>query len=275
MIHISSDDEDSDVRPQLKNQIKEYWDQGKVATNESVAIYRLLWKAQQPALKRISGAYSSSNTKSKAPIDSEIMSMSWQSFSQTVHANNDFNERCNLLDLVRIEFNRGNAYSTMKIDIQKTIAGLPNNFCNHSGWFGSMKGAGYFKQQINVNNIHLSNALDSIPLDGAVTYEHYNSYISEFIKAFPNGGHGVGIASRLLALKRPDYFLCLTKENETWLCTDFNIKKIMNDKQNRYERYWDEVICRIMDSVWWNEPKPTDNQAIRVWLGRAAMIDAL
>ena len=42
-----------------------------------------------------------------------------------------------------------------------------------------------------------------------------------------------------------------------------------------YDRYWEDIVCRIVDSIWWNESKPTDNEALRVWLGRAAMLDAI
>jgi hypothetical protein len=159
----------------------------------------------------------------------------------------------------------------MDLGLRKTVAGLPNDFNDHWGWFGSMKGAGCFHQAVIENNPHLSAALDLIPLDGGVTREHYNSYVKEFIKAFPDGRHGVGVASRLLALKRPDYFVCLDSKNKAQLCKDFDIKQT----GMTYERYWDDVVCRIVDSVWWREPKPTDRKAIRVWLGRAAMLDAI
>ena len=42
-----------------------------------------------------------------------------------------------------------------------------------------------------------------------------------------------------------------------------------------YNRYWEEIIERITDSVWWNEPRPTEALAGAVWDGRAAMLDAI
>lgn len=42
-----------------------------------------------------------------------------------------------------------------------------------------------------------------------------------------------------------------------------------------YERYWDEVIERIMDSPWWNSPRPNDETEGAVWDGRAAMLDVI
>jgi len=37
----------------------------------------------------------------------------------------------------------------------------------------------------------------------------------------------------------------------------------------------DDVVCRIMDSAWWNSPKPKQNEKEQAWLGRAAMLDAI
>jgi len=42
-----------------------------------------------------------------------------------------------------------------------------------------------------------------------------------------------------------------------------------------YERYWDEIIQRILDSPWWNSEAPNSNDALRVWNGRAAMLDVI
>ena len=272
MLHLSSEDTDTGIQLQLRVQIEEYWKHGEVVTEELVSKYRALWQAQQSNLKRVSGEYFN-GIKSKAPVHSEIMSMSWTSFFNAVQADpyHGFNERCDLLDLVRDEFRRIGHYSDMDRGVRKTIAGLPNDFNAHWGWFGSMRGAGKFHQVVNGNNPHLSAALDLIPMDGALNRVYFDSYIGEFKEAFPDGGDGVGLASRLLALKRPDYFVCLDARNKTQLCKSFGIKQT----GMTYERYYEDIVCRILDSIWWNEPRPNDPIAIRVWMGRAAMLDAI
>lgn len=67
-------------------------------TIKSAKAYRELWKAQQGALRRISGNYSP-NTKSKAPVHTEIMAMPWDVFLARVKDDpyHGFKERCNLL----------------------------------------------------------------------------------------------------------------------------------------------------------------------------------
>lgn len=272
LLHVSDKDSDEKLRAQAENIIAGYWKQGEPVTGREAQRYRDLWKLQQRSLRRISGKYSASS-KGKAPVHTEIMPMSWSVFFKKVQADpyHGFKQRCELLDLVRKAFSTHPSFSDMELGTRKTIAGLPNDLNEHWGWFGSMSGAGCYHQAINDNNVHISNALNIIPLEGVVTSEKYNAYIEEFIQAFPNGRDGVSTASRLLALKRPDQFVCLDSKNKSQLCKDFDINQSGMD----YGHYWDDVVCRIMDSVWWNSPMPSNKQEKRVWLGRAAMLDTI
>lgn len=272
LLHITSNDSSEKFRAEIEQTIYDFWLQGEVVDVEKAKAYRELWKAQQGALRRVSGSYSPT-TKSKPPVHTKIMVMSWDTFLARVKddPHHGFIERCNLLELVRGCFTASKTFGDMELGMRKTIAGLPNTWNEYWGWFGSMKGAGYYHQAINENNEHISSALDEIPLQGIVTRDNYDAYVDEFVRAFPNGRDGISIASRLLALKRPDQFVCLDSKNKTRLCKDFGIKQTGME----YERYWDDVVCRIMDSAWWNSPRPKQKEAGQVWLGRAAMLDAI
>jgi len=273
MILISdSDQAASSLKEDVVTLIDSYWNDARSVSKAAAISYRALWAKQQPTLRRLSGQYGR-NSKSKAPADSAVMAMSWRRFFASVQedAHHGFEERCNLLKLVRTAFETTSHFHEMELGLRKTIAGLPTEFNKHWGWFGSMKGAGYYHQAVNDNNLHISAALDEIPLNGPVSREHYEAYLGEFVQAFPNGRHGVGIASRLLALKRPDYFVCFDSKNKKELCQNFEIKQSGMD----YERYWEEIIERITDSVWWNEPRPRNALAGTLWDGRAAMLDAI
>lgn len=278
LLHVSNKDvyvSNKDAETFLvkaKKIIADYWTQGEILTAHEARRYRGLWKTQQQSLSRISGKYSGTS-KGKAPVHTKIMSMSWSLFFDKVQADphHGFEQRCELLDLIREKFSSHRSFLDMELGVRKTIAGLPNDWNEQWGWFGSMSGAGYYHQAINDNNVHISNALNAIPLEGIVTSENYHSYIDEFVQAFPNGRDGVSTASRLLALKRPDQFVCLDSKNKSQLCKDFGIRQSGMD----YNRYWGDVICRIMDSTWWNSSTPSSTSERRVWLGRAAMLDAI
>jgi len=267
-----SDQAASSLKEDVVRLIDSYWDEARSVSKAAAISYRALWAKQQPALRRLSGQYGQT-AKSKAPADSAVMAMSWPQFLAYVQedAHHGFEKRCDLLKLVRTAFETTGHFREMGLGLRKTIAGLPTDFNEHWGWFGSMSGAGYYHQAVNDNNPHISAALDEIPLNGPVSREHYEAYLAEFVQAFPNGRHGVGIASRLLALKRPDYFVCFDSKNKKELCQDFEIKQTGMD----YERYWEEIIERITDSAWWNEPRPRNALAGTVWDGRAAMLDAI
>ena len=139
-----------------------------------------------------------------------------------------------------------------------------------------MRGAGKFQNVINNNDRHLSQALDRIPASGYISKDMYIKYIDEYLKAFPKGRHGIATATRLLTLKRPDTFVCLTKHNQERLCKDFCIKEHdITTSEKKYEIYWDSIIERIMDSTWWNAPCPNSQIESEVWRARTAFLDSI
>ncbi|SEQ10771.1 HKD family nuclease [Azotobacter beijerinckii] len=273
MVLLSGEGTDySHGKDEILSLIDSYWSISKEINEDDATAYREIWSTKQSDLSRLSGQYGS-RAAAKPPTESSVMSMSWAQYFKEVKSDSyhGFDHRCNLLEFVHRAFLNHPTFESMELTLRKTIAGLPNGLDERWGWFGSMKGAGYYHQAINNNNPYISKALDAIPLHGTVTREQYNNYIKDFIKAFPNGRHGVSIASRLLALKRPDQFICLDSKNRRKLCTDFGIPSSKMD----YDRYWEEVIERIMDTPWWRSRRPIDSQEMQVWDGRAAMLDAI
>jgi HKD family nuclease len=260
------------LKTQTIGLIDSYWSEATQVNKSDALAYREVWQRQQPALRRLSGQYGKSKTR-KSPVSSSVMSMSWKQFLTAVKQDehHGFHERCELLQMIRSEFDQHNNFASMKKELRKTIAGLPNDRDERWAWFGSMKGAGSYFKAVNENNKSISKALDKIPLHGTVSRSQYESYVSEFIKGFPNGRHGIATVSRLLTMKRPDQFVCLDSKNQRELCKDFGIKQTgMN-----YERYWEEIVERIMDSPWWNYPMPNSKKEKIVWDGRAAMLDTI
>lgn len=260
------------MKAQIETLIDGYWQVARAIEKKEVAAYREVWNRKQPALRRLAGLYGSSRP-TKPPTSSTVMSMAWDRYFATIKADpyHGFEERCALLAIVRSAFSEHAAFALMDLPLRKTIAGLPNKQEPRWGWFGSMKGAGYYHQAVNENNKRISLALDAIPLKGVVTRADYDQYIAVLVEAFPNGRHGIAIASRLLAMKRPDQFVCLDSKNRRSLCNDFGITQT----RMTYDRYWDEIIERILDAPWWNSKRPGDQLAAAVWDGRAAMLDAI
>lgn len=72
-------------------------------------------------------------------------------------------------------------------------------------------------------------------------------------------------------MKRPDVFLCVDSKNLDKLAKDVGMVKNGLD----YERYWEEVVLRLMESPWWQSPEPNNSTEKAVWRARAAMLDAI
>ncbi|WBA55416.1 hypothetical protein O7C57_11090 [Providencia sp. 21OH12SH02B-Prov] len=96
-------------------------------------------------------------------------------------------------------------------------------------------------------------------------------YVELFKRAFPEGRDGVGIATRLLSMKRLDQFICYNEQNKKGLAEEFCLSK----RNLNYEEYWDLIIERIMDTPWWNSEWPSSGIERSAWQGRVAMLDVL
>lgn len=276
VVHIKSTDSDSgNIYKTIMDTIEGYWVDAESISQEECHNYKNIWEKNRKKLNSLKEKYGKAK-KSKPLVKSEIFSLSWPEYFEII--NNDefhsFEGRIELLNTAQRYFRENANFSQLDEIQRREIAGIATENQSSSnigwGWFGSMLGAGKFQNRINTNNIFISNALDAIPLQGKIYKSDYNNFVGLFQQAFPNGGSGVAIASRLLAMKRPDYFVCLDKRNRPKLCDEFGISKTVS-----FNEYWDEIIERIIDSVWWSSEKPTNKIEAQAWLGRTAMLDTI
>ena len=207
---------------------------------------------------------------------------SWAEYVRRVKNDpyHSFNGRLAVLQEARRLFSRTDHFSGLDENERRALAGFLGLGKEHSqgkkvvdwGWFGSMKGAGDFKSLILDNNKWISAALDYIPLTGELQEEQYANFIDCFIKAFARKSHkgGVATASRLLAMRRPDTFICINSQNRTLLGADLGFAHSTLD----FDKYWYNVIEPIMESIWWQSDRPSGEDG-KLWDGRAAMLDAI
>lgn len=278
-IHISSSNSGNLSYKDAVDKLKAWYDHyNEFIDDEYLVKYEHLYNKFRKIKEKASGKYGSESKNSI--IKSSIMLMEWDSFYKKICENEESEtiaKRLQILKRARDEFAK-EKFSGMSDDNRKIIAGILVNPQGNEddidyGWFGSMHGCGTFKNRIITKNKYISEALDQIPLSGPLSKKHYTDYITAFLQAYPEGRDGLATATRLLAMKRPDYFVCLNSKNMKELCSDFGIKGLGKN----YSAYWDEIVERIMDSIWWNAPQPPSANAEEygVWLGRAAMLDTL
>lgn len=266
-----------DAPPQLFNDllevIKGYVKDAVKITQEEADRYRRIWQLKKCDLGVVADLFGE-EPATKPSVDSEVMSLGWDGYFAKVKEDqiHGFQERLELLQVVAGYFSAYRSFNDMPLPVRKGIAGLPNKEIPRWGWFGSMKGAMTFGGLINREHKAFSLALDEIPAQGNVIRKHYDAYIAQYLKAFPEGRDGIATATRLLAMKRPDVFLCVDAQNKRRLGKDIGIKRM--DILD-YERYWDEIILRIMQTPWWRSAEPRNPVEKSVWRARSAMLDAI
>ena len=249
-------------------------DSARALTKNELSAYRAMWKRQQRRLESLSGTYTKSTKKKNpktSPLDVPLFVMDWPQYYEIAKDDKGVHTtegRLRVLETAHVFFSNNDRFSDMDDDARRGIAGIYETKEIDWLWFGSMKGHGFFKQAINNNVPQISVALDEIPLTGEVTEDHFDQYLIKIKIAFENVG--VGTATRLLAMKRPDYFVCLDSKNRDKLCEAFKIPKNVG-----LDDYWALVVARLMDSNWWNASEPPDPHQRRIWRGRAAFLDVM
>lgn len=254
--------------------IEGYWKKAVTLSPTDLKAYRETWAKKLPALKEVKGA-----------VEVEpVLNCSWDKYYEMLTYNSErvpdhysIEGRLQVIRSVQGLFAANPHFKDIEPKKRKCIAGTLHyrngvvDGVNYL-WFGSMWGAGMFKGVIKDNNPNISLALDAIPFSGDVSKTDYLS-VERFKKAFPQGRDGLPMASRLLAMKRPDVFVCLDSKNETKLYDSFGISKGV--KRKDYEKYWDSIIVPIMASPWWKSSPPASKVEREVWQARAAFLDCL
>ncbi len=244
---------------------------GKSISPDDLEAYRSIWKRQQKRLGPLSGTYSSTTNSKKpprSPLDVPLFKESWTQYLRLVKEDTEHTTegRLAVLEEASRLFKTHGAFKNMDDDARRGIAGFRRTDEFEWLWFGSMKGAGDFKQAVNQNNPEISAALDHIPLAGEVNRANFEAYVDTFRSAIDRSG--IATATRLLAFKRPDYFVCLDSKNRKQLCEAFDIPQTVD-----LDDYWPKVIERVLDSNWWNSPEPAGGLERRIWRCRVAFLD--
>ncbi|SDP61258.1 phospholipase D family protein [Desulforhopalus singaporensis] len=276
VVHLkSSDPYATSVYETLTATINNYWEKSESVDKNFYKNYINVWKKNQKKVKKLSEQYGRNNSN-KPLVKSKLFTLTWDKYFKQIKNDkfHSFKGRIELLDTVQSYFEHEKHFYKFEKIQRREVAGIATSNQSESaiewGWFGSMIGSGKFQNRINSNNVYISDALDCIPLHGEIDKTNYNCFVNYFNQAFPDGGSGVAIASRLLAMKRPDYFVCIDKQNRTKLCDEFGLPKSVS-----FESYWDDIIERILDSIWWNSKKPSNTLQAKAWNGRVAMLDAI
>lgn len=215
-------------------------------------------------------------------VNSPLAAMTWDDFANLAKADvhHDYGKRVRLLRAVRQMFARVGSFADLTTAEWKAIAGVLGDIEAEAtglkdldwGWFGSMGGAGTFASAIGLRESRIAKALDAIPVRGEVTNRDFLGYCKVFTDVFAGAPRTarVGPATRLLAMKRPDVFVCVNGGNERSLAEALSYAFSTLTLDN----YWARVIEPISQAPWYNSPRPRGRD-LELWDARAAMLDAI
>lgn len=250
-------------------------------SHELASMYRLQFEAAQK-LKKPNNPTLPGDGKRAEQFSSPIATMTWEEYARLVENDpqHSFEGRLSLLQEVRAMFARSASFSDLSVNEWKAISGVIGErqmeecgLNQHDwAWFGSMKGAGAFANRIAERDRYLVSALDNIPRHGHVEEHHFTEFCNDFSLAFSKSKRmgAVATATRLLAMKRPDVFICISKPNVDGVARALACAK----NAFKLENYWEKVIDPIRVSPWYNHPKPAGTEG-ELWEGRVAMLDAI
>jgi len=255
------------------------WAEGEKPDEDFLFSYELQYQANRRHLEALKTFRRISWPKG-AGQEPSPMTLSWAEFVRETRTagRDDFEQRMALLDSAQRIFGAKRSFSEMGATERKAIAGTFGTKEEQLdglewGWFGRMFSQGDFKHLVNQKPQLLSGALDHIPAQGDVTEQQYRAFVEDYRTAFADSSHkgGYPVASRLLAMKRPDQFVAVNSKNRRELCGALNVAHSTLDLDN----FWERIVERIRLSPWWLAPRPRYASEARLWDFRAAMLDCL
>lgn len=186
--------------------------------------------------------------------------------------------RLQMLEEVAKLFRKESTFAELDESDRKRIAGTTGRkMVEMDGidwaWFGAMSASPSFATTVISRPEGLSEALDCIPSVGPVEREDYENFLLCFAGAFhgTRAGGGIATGTRLLAMKRPDQFVCVDGPNKKGIGEHFG----RTGHAIALGTYWDIIIEPMRQTAWWLAKRPKDPIESRVWDCRAAMLDAI
>lgn len=260
------------------NHVEDLWDGAEMLDADFIASYKANYRRVADAKEDLDDFVPIKKPKKSAHSANDIspQDMTWKTFVKLVKADktHGLNERLEVLSQARQLFAKGLPFSDLEEVDQKCLAGIlkPSTRLGVDwGFFGQMSAYGSYSPILQQHSKLFSKALDHIPLQGPIKRRHYDAYLAAFKKIPGASKTWTGMGTRLLNMKRPDYFVCIDNANRTGLCGYFGSAPTTTDLDN----YWDRIIAPMMLTPWWQVDMPGHDVEQEIWMGRAAMLDAI
>jgi hypothetical protein len=252
----------------LQTFIDEQWELGTPLSEDWLGEYRQMWEAARRKKIVVPGA--------KLEISSiSSLNMSWEAYVSLINAQQnraltDGSKVCvfgshpsyfHEIDEAARIFRQESTFASISKSDRQFLMGMGNS----SGFIGTMRAAGYAKKIVNESPEKVGAALDLVPLEGPIG----RSLVEETLKKLTQlKGVKIGVASRLLAVKRPDVFVSVNNGSKPQLARLIGGKRIDNAKQ------YLALLDHIWSTEWYTTSEPEEEHAASIWRRRAALLDS-
>lgn len=276
---LTSETDKADNYISVKTMIEDYWQYSALLSEEEFDEYEENANDKKPYIKQL-----------KKPVCPEINSLDWDGYIKRMadnqeegHIDSTSNRiRLDLLDTAQRLFKEYKRLKDFPDEYAEAVVGLKRDYKGIDDWcfFGSMTAKGSFRSDFSkLFLIGLSDALDIIPQNGQVHKFQFDQFVHA-VRKTTKYKDPITLCTRLLAMKRPDIFVCAAgrsskKGQESTMSKLCRLLKL-DRKTLSIDNYWDLIIQSIQNSEWYQ----TDVDSIpeeekKIYSYRAAMLDAL
>lgn len=262
---LVSDEDNDNMFPQIHKYITTLWKKSaENMTEKDLNRYKEIHDYQNAKRKGMKRTF---KTASDEPQLLDVMD--WETYAKKVGLDRLIQYRIEMLNQAQDLFKRNPSFDDIDRVHRQMLAGcISGDNSNQLDWkmFGSTNGNGLFHHNI-IACEGIGKELDRIPLEGDVTKAQFNKYLSAFLQ----WKEPIATVTRLLAIKRPDFFVCINNENKKLLSKALNIPPNHFTIQN----YWD-ILMRLQRSEWYTDTsRPISKKERAIKQYRMALIDSL
>ncbi|MEY2660066.1 MAG: hypothetical protein RLZZ123_1238 [Pseudomonadota bacterium] len=281
----------------LEAQMKHDFEQASLVTPGFIDGYKKLQNSRRAQPEEINLALMALEKQSEAGLQAATGTLSFADWSEikgrTVLACaqrsgpdcDEWGQRLDILRLAHEQWVRDRHLKVMPAEFRLALAGVIKNpklpGMGGLDWhlFSHVVGAhlpvyeALRTQQTTPGLEALSSAYDEIPLFKPVTQAHYDRFLSIYL---PLIGHpknpGMVAPTRMLALKRPDVFLPISRKTKVQLANELGMPQHLITLQT----YWTRVVEPLRQMPWNQTPPESLRFADEPpWQARMALLDAL
>ncbi len=271
---ISNNDSDYKMYQELRDSIKSAWKEGYLFDAKKLENYRSCYRYQTKKIKSLS----------KSPIimdngrfeTTEFDQWEWEDFCNYIQSagKTELDIRFRILNIAHQEFKHHERFCDIDESVRRCLAGTKKQTSRYKEisdflFFGYTYRVKNFNDKIFEINNPLSKAIDIIPQYGEVTEELFTQYCKIFYEEVSSGS--LTCATRLLAMKRPDLFVCITGANKKNICRALGIPQ----SSLKLSSYWELIISRVQKTKWYKDSNNKYGINPDLYRYKVAMLDVL